>query len=223
MNTTIAMVPMEDSIAVENGWQFSGYMFVKRAFDIVFSLMVLVAFGWLFLLIALAIKLDDSAGPVIFKQVRVGKNGRLFHMWKFRSMYADAEDRLAELMQFNEKDGPVFKMKDDPRITRVGRFIRKTSLDELPQFINVLFGEMSVVGPRPALPNEVAQYTAYQSQRLNCDAGITSFWQVQRNRDSLSFDEWVDLDLAYVRNRSLLTDLKLIFQTVGVVLTAQGS
>jgi lipopolysaccharide/colanic/teichoic acid biosynthesis glycosyltransferase len=214
---------MEDSIAVENGWQFSGYMFVKRAFDIVFSLMVLVAFGWLFLLIALAIKLDDSAGPVIFKQVRVGKNGRLFHMWKFRSMYADAEDRLAELMQFNEKDGPVFKMKDDPRITRVGRFIRKTSLDELPQFINVLFGEMSVVGPRPALPNEVAQYTAYQSQRLNCDAGITSFWQVQRNRDSLSFDEWVDLDLAYVRNRSLLTDLKLIFQTVGVVLTAQGS
>jgi lipopolysaccharide/colanic/teichoic acid biosynthesis glycosyltransferase len=111
----------------------------------------------------------------------------------------------------------------DPRITRVGRFIRKTSLDELPQFINVLFGEMSVVGPRPALPNEVAQYTAYQSQRLNCDAGITSFWQVQRNRDSLSFDEWVDLDLAYVRNRSLLTDLKLIFQTVGVVLTAQGS
>ncbi len=217
------MVPMEDSIAVENGWQFSGYMFVKRAFDIVFSLMVLVAFGWLFLLIALAIKLDDSAGPVIFKQVRVGKNGRLFHMWKFRSMYADAEDRLAELMQFNEKDGPVFKMKDDPRITRVGRFIRKTSLDELPQFINVLFGEMSVVGPRPALPNEVAQYTAYQSQRLNCHAGITSFWQVQRNRDSLSFDEWVDLDLAYVRNRSLLTDLKLIFQTVGVVLTAQGS
>ena len=217
------MVPMEDSIAVENGWQVSGYMFVKRAFDIVFSLMVLVAFGWLFLLIALAIKLDDSAGPVIFKQVRVGKNGRLFHMWKFRSMYADAEDRLAELMQFNEKDGPVFKMKDDPRITRVGRFIRKTSLDELPQFINVLFGEMSVVGPRPALPNEVAQYTAYQSQRLNCHAGITSFWQVQRNRDSLSFDEWVDLDLAYVRNRSLLTDLKLIFQTVGVVLTAQGS
>lgn len=220
---TVVTIPMEESIAVENSWQFSVYMFVKRAFDIVFSLMVLAAFGWLFMLIALAIKVDDSTGPVLFKQVRVGKNGRLFHMWKFRSMYADAEDRLAELMQFNEKDGPVFKMKDDPRVTRVGRFIRKTSLDELPQFINVLFGEMSVVGPRPALPNEVAQYTAYQSQRLNCDAGITSFWQVQRNRDSLSFDEWVDLDLAYVRNRSLLTDLKLIFQTVGVVLTAQGS
>ena len=220
---TVVTIPMEDSIAVENSWQLSVYTFVKRAFDIVFSLMVLAAFGWLFMLIALAIKVDDSTGPVFFKQVRVGKNGRLFHMWKFRSMYADAENRLAELMQFNEKDGPVFKMKDDPRITRVGRFIRKTSLDELPQFINVLFGEMSVVGPRPALPNEVVQYTAYQSQRLNCDAGITSFWQVQRNRDSLSFDEWVDLDLAYVRNRSLLTDLKLIFQTVGVVLTAQGS
>lgn len=223
MNTTIVTIPMEDMIAVENSWQFSVYQSIKRAFDIVFSIFVLMAFGWLFLLIALAIKVDDSSAPVFFRQVRVGKNGRLFHMWKFRSMYGDAEDRLAELMQFNEKDGPVFKMKNDPRITRVGRFIRKTSLDELPQFFNVLLGEMSVVGPRPALPNEVAQYTPYQSQRLCCDAGITSFWQIQRNRDKLTFDEWVDLDLAYLRSRSLLTDLRIIFQTVGVVLTAQGS
>ncbi len=211
-----------DALVVAHNESHGAYEVAKRAFDVLFSLFVIVGFSWLFALIALAIKLDDPQGPVIFRQTRVGRGGRTFSMWKFRSMYSDAEERLAGLMRYNEKDGPVFKMAHDPRVTRVGHFIRKTSLDEFPQFFNVLFGQMSIVGPRPALPSEVAQYTPYQSQRLLCDAGITSYWQVQRNRDSLTFDEWVDLDLLYVRTRSFLTDLKLIFQTVGVVLTAQG-
>lgn len=202
---------------------FDGYRLAKRSFDVLFSLEVIIIFSWLFLLVALAIKMDDPTGPVFFRQERVGKDGKRFHMWKFRSMYADAEERLDELMQYNEKDGPVFKMKDDPRVTRVGHFIRRTSLDELPQFFNVLRGEMSVVGPRPALPSEVAQYNDFQAQRLSCEAGITSYWQVQKNRDSLSFAEWVYLDLLYVRTRSFVTDLKIIAQTAGAVLTAQGS
>lgn len=202
---------------------FDGYRLAKRSFDVLFSLEVIIIFSWLFLLVALAIKMDDPTGPVFFRQERVGKDGKRFHMWKFRSMYADAEERLDELMQYNEKDGPVFKMKDDPRVTRVGHFIRRTSLDELPQFFNVLRGEMSVVGPRPALPSEVAQYNDFQAQRLSCEAGITSYWQVQKNRDSLSFAEWVYLDLLYVRTRSFVTDLKIIARTAGAVLTAQGS
>ena len=212
-----------DTIAVERGKLFDVYKVAKRFFDILFSLFAIIAFSWLFVLIALAIKVDDPVGPVFFKQVRVGKGGRIFRMWKFRSMYADAEDRLGELMRYNEKDGPVFKMENDPRVTRIGHIIRRTSLDELPQFFNVLFGQMSIVGPRPALPREVAQYTPYQAQRLCCEAGITSYWQVQRNRDSLTFEEWIDFDLLYVRTRSFITDLKIVARTVGVVLTAQGS
>lgn len=143
-------------------------------------------------------------------------------MYKFRSMVADAESRLPELWALNEKDGPVFKIVNDPRITRVGRFIRKTSIDELPQFLNVLKGDMSIVGPRPALPKEVAKYDARQRQRLLVRPGITCYWQTRRNRDSISFDEWVGLDLLYIRRLSVWVDLKLIIQTVGVVLTAQG-
>lgn len=213
---------VSDPVSTQDDWQFYVYKLVKRIFDVGFSLFVVVAFSWLFALVALAIKLEDSSGPVFFKQVRVGKHGKLFEMWKFRSMRVDAEEHLAELMEFNEKDGPVFKMENDPRVTRVGKFIRKTSLDELPQFFNVLWGDMSIVGPRPALPSEVEQYTTYQCQRLCCEAGITSFWQVQKNRDNISFDEWVDLDLHYLRNRSVVTDLKIVALTVAVVLTAQG-
>lgn len=198
------------------------YRAVKRAFDVCFSACVLVCLSWLFLIVAIAIKLDDPEGPVIFSQVRVGRDGREFRMYKFRSMCADAESRLAELAGRNEKDGPVFKMRDDPRVTRVGRLVRRTSLDEMPQFVNVLKGDLSVVGPRPALPSEVAEYTPRQRQRLLVKAGITCYWQTRRNRDALTFDEWVDLDLLYIRKCSLWTDVKLIAQTVGCVLTAQG-
>ena len=138
-------------------------------------------------------------------------------------MYADAESRLESLMALNEKDGPVFKIADDPRVTRVGRVIRKLSIDELPQFANVLLGDLSVVGPRPALPREVAEYTPRQRQRLSVKQGLTCYWQTRRDRDSISFGEWVELDLLYIRKCSVLTDLKLIVQTVGCVLTAQGS
>lgn len=199
------------------------YRLVKRAFDVAFSAFVLVGFSWLFLIVAVAIKIDDPKGPVFFAQERVGRDGKTFRMYKFRSMCADAEQRLAELQDLNEKDGPVFKIANDPRITRVGRVIRKLSIDELPQFINVLRSDMSIVGPRPALPAEVATYDDYQRQRLLVKPGITCYWQTRRNRDSIAFDEWVDLDLLYIQKCSALTDLKLIVQTVGVVLTAQGS
>ena len=200
-----------------------GYRFAKRVFDIVFSLLVLVGLCWLFAAIAIAVKIDDPKGPVLFRQRRVTKGGREFGMYKFRSMSPDAEGRLAELEARNEKTGPVFKMRDDPRVTRVGRFLRKLSLDELPQFWNVLKGDLSVVGPRPALPAEVAEYTPYQRQRLLVKAGLTCFWQTRRNRDSITFDEWVELDLLYIEKCGALTDLKLIIQTVSCVLTAQGS
>lgn len=199
-----------------------GYRIAKRLFDIVFSLLVLVLLSWLYAVVAIAIK-RDSEGPVSFKQERVGKDGKTFNMYKFRSMYIDAEERLKDLQDLNEKDGPVFKIKDDPRITRVGRFIRKTSIDELPQFINVLKGDMSIVGPRPALPREVCQYTPYQGERLLVKPGITCYWQTRRNRDDISFNEWVGLDLLYIKKCSVWTDIKLIIQTVGVVLTAQGN
>lgn len=199
------------------------YRFVKRAFDIVFSAAVIVAFSWLFLIIAIAIKVDDPKGPVFFRQLRCGQRNRQFHMLKFRSMCVDAEARLAELQELNEKSGPVFKIADDPRITRVGKWIRKLSLDELPQFFNVFVGDMSVIGPRPALPSEVKTYTDYQRQRLLVKQGLSCYWQTRRNRDTITFDEWVDLDLLYIKKCSVWTDFKLIIQTVGVVLTAQGS
>ena len=200
-----------------------GYRFIKRAFDIVFSAAVLVCLSWLFAIIAIAIKVDDPKGPVIFKQTRVGKDGREFEMYKFRSMCVDAEERLAELKELNEKTGPVFKMAEDPRVTRVGHVIRKLSVDELPQFVNVLKGDMSIVGPRPALPKEVATYTPRQRQRLLVRSGLTCYWQTRRNRDSITFDEWVGLDLMYIKQCSIWSDFKLVIQTVGVVLTAQGS
>lgn len=199
-----------------------GYRFAKRLFDIIFSLFVIALLAWLYAIVAIAIK-RDSEGPVFFNQERVGKDGKTFKMYKFRSMYTDAEERLKDLQELNEKDGPVFKIKDDPRITHVGRFIRKTSIDELPQFINVLKGDMSIVGPRPALPREVRQYTPYQKERLLVKPGITCYWQTRRNRDDISFNEWVGLDLLYIKKCSVWTDIKLIIQTVGVVFTAQGN
>lgn len=199
------------------------YRFLKRAFDVVFSAAVLIVFCWLFAIIAILIKIDDPKGPVFFKQERVGKDGKTFQMFKFRSMCVDAEEHLAELKELNEKTGPVFKIAEDPRITRVGKWLRKLSLDELPQFVNVLHSDMSIVGPRPALPSEVKNYSDYQYQRLLVKPGITCYWQTRRNRDTITFDEWVDLDLLYIKKCSAWSDVKLIIQTVGVVLTAQGN
>jgi lipopolysaccharide/colanic/teichoic acid biosynthesis glycosyltransferase len=199
------------------------YRFIKRVFDIVFSAFVIVAFWWVFAIIAIAIKIDDPKGPVIFKQERIGKDGKPFMMYKFRSMCVNAEEKLADLRELNEKTGPVFKMAEDPRITRVGKVIRKLSLDELPQFVNVLRGDLSIVGPRPGLPSEVETYNDYQRQRLLVKQGITCYWQTRRNRDSITFDEWIGLDLLYVRKCSVWSDIKLVVQTIGVVLTAQGS
>lgn len=199
------------------------YRALKRVFDIAFSLGVFVLFWWLYLLLAIVVKIDDPKGSPIFAQERIGKNGKPFTMYKFRTMCVDAEARLAEVSHLNEKTGPVFKIKNDPRVLKSGRLIRKLSLDELPQFWNVLKGDISVVGPRPALPKEVNTYNDYQRQRLLLKPGITCYWQTRTNRDSISFDDWIDLDLLYIKQCGVWTDFKLIIQTVGVVLTAQGS
>lgn len=199
------------------------YRVLKRAFDITFSLFVLAAFWWLYLILAIVVKADDPKGSPIFVQERIGKNGKPFKMYKFRTMCVDAEDRLSEVAHLNEKSGPVFKIKEDPRILRSGKILRKLSLDELPQFWNVLKGDISVVGPRPALPKEVATYNDYQKQRLLIKPGITCYWQTRTNRDSISFDDWVDLDLLYIKQCGVWADAKLIIQTIGVVLTAQGN
>ena len=198
------------------------YRALKRTFDIVFSTCVLIVLLPVLCVISLAIWVDDPHGSPLFFQERVGKRGRTFRMAKFRSMHVDAEARLEELMHANEKDGPVFKIKEDPRVTRVGKFIRKTSLDELPQFWNVLMGDMSVVGPRPALPREVVQYGEHERLRLAVRPGITCYWQTRRNRDSITFSEWVDLDLLYILQSGFWADIKLIIQTMGCVLSAQG-
>lgn len=193
----------------------------KRLFDIVGSLIALPFILVLYPFIALAIKLS-SPGPVIFKQTRVGRAGRTFTSYKFRSMVADAEKRKKQLARQNEASGPIFKMKDDPRVTRVGRFLRRTSLDELPQFFNVLKGDMSLVGPRPPLPAEVKQYTREQRRRLTIKPGITGPWQVS-GRSNIGFDEWVRLDVYYIQNWSLLLDLTILLKTVAVVLARKGA
>lgn len=196
---------------------------VKRAFDVVFSLAILIGFSWLFLVIAILIKLDDPKGPVFFRQVRVTRGGKEFTMVKFRTMCVDAEAQLKHLKHLNEKSGPVFKIENDPRVTGIGRWLRKLGLDELPQFWNVLCGDISTVGPRPALPAEVATYSGHVRQRLLVKGGITCYWQTRRNRDAITFDDWVALDLLYVTKRGPWTDIKIIVQTVGAVLLAQGS
>lgn len=198
------------------------YWTVKRTFDICASLTALVVLSPLLLLIAFIIYLDDPHGSPIFTQERVGRGGKRFKFYKFRSMCVGADQMVDQLQAQNEKDGPVFKMKDDPRITRVGHFLRKSSLDELPQLLNILKGEMSIVGPRPALPREVADYSEKEKLRLLVTPGLTCYWQVQPHRDTISFDEWIDLDLQYIKERSFFGDIKLILKTVLVVFTGQG-
>lgn len=198
------------------------YEFGRRAQDIFFSALALIVLSPILLLIALIIVIDDPGGSPIFAQERVGKNGKLFKFYKFRSMCVDAESKLEDLLSQNEMDGPVFKIKDDPRITRVGKFIRKTSVDELPQLWNILKGDMSIVGPRPALPREVAKYTDYEKQRLLVKPGLSCYWQIMPNRNSLAFQEWVALDVKYIKERSFFTDWKIIFLTFRAVFGAHG-
>ncbi len=193
----------------------------KRLFDVAVSGLTLLVLAPLFAAVAVAIKLE-SKGPVFFRQTRVGLNGRPFTILKFRSMYPDAEQRLQALQVHNEMSGPVFKMKNDPRITRVGAFIRKTSIDELPQFWNVLMGTMSVVGPRPPLPAEVRKYERWQRRRLSVRPGITCTWQVS-GRNSISFERWMELDLEYIDNWSLWQDMQIFLRTIPAVLTARGA
>ena len=198
------------------------YWPLRRFQDIVLSSAALLVLWPVMLLVAVIIVLDDPGASPIFTQERVGRDGRLFQFYKFRSMKPNAEAELEQLLDQNEMDGPCFKIKDDPRITRVGKFIRKTSIDELPQLWNVLRGEMSIVGPRPPIPREVAQYDEYAMQRLLITPGLTCYWQIQPHRNDLSFDEWLELDLRYINERSFLTDWKIIFKTFGAVLGMNG-
>ncbi|RHV50850.1 sugar transferase [Faecalibacterium sp. OM04-11BH] len=198
------------------------YWVLRRAQDIVFSLLALILLAPLALVISLAIVLDSPGDGAIFRQRRVGRDGKLFWLYKFRTMCPDAEKRLNELLKLNQMDGPVFKIKGDPRITRVGRFLRKTSLDELPQLLNVLRGDMSIVGPRPALPREVELYSDYQRQRLYVTPGLSCYWQITPHRNEMSFDEWVALDLKYIQERSFWVDWKIIFLTVRAMFMKYG-
>ncbi len=199
----------------------AGTIIAQRLLDVLFSSLLLLALCPVFAILALLIKLDDP-GPVLFKQKRVGKNGEEFWFYKFRSMVSDAEARRHLLECSNERSGPVFKMRNDPRVTRVGRFLRKFSLDELPQFINVLKGDMSLVGPRPALPGEVAMYSPHQRQRLLCLPGVTGLWQVS-GRASLSFERSIELDLYYIEHQSLVLYIRILLMTIPAVLRADGA
>lgn len=218
----ISVADLREELKTEAVKKRRVYWIAKRTFDISASFIAIVALSWFMLLVAIAVFIDDPHGSPIFTQERVGRNGKIFKFYKFRSMVVGAESLLDGLQEENEKSGPVFKIKNDPRITRVGKFIRRTSIDELPQLFNILKGDMSVVGPRPALPNEVKQYDDYAKLRLLVTPGLTCYWQVQNNRDAISFDEWMDLDVKYIKERSLWVDMKLIFKTVKVSLTGQG-
>lgn len=201
--------------------QSLGYRFWKRAFDIVASFAGLLVLSPVFLTVALAIYLDDP-GPVLFCQDRNGLQGRVFRMWKFRSMYQNAPELRAQMEAQNELDGPAFKMKHDPRVTRVGAFIRKTSIDELPQLWNILLGDMSVVGPRPLPTYETEQLTERQRQRLLVKPGLICYWQVC-GRNDVSFEDWMQMDYRYIAEASLWTDLKIICLAVPAVLTGKGA
>ena len=193
----------------------------KRAFDVFFSTLFLILLSPLLLVIAIAVKLD-SRGPALYRSERIGKKGRVFHCIKFRTMVQDAEERRADVMHMNERDGVLFKISNDPRITRLGHFLRKYSLDELPQFFNVLKGEMSIVGPRPPIASEVKEYKLSHLRRLDVTPGITGLWQVQGRQDP-SFASYVSLDVTYIDNWSVWLDFKIIMRTVGVVLAGTGS
>lgn len=191
------------------------YLICKRAMDIIASLFGLIILSPLLIIVSILIKLE-SAGPILFKQERVGLKGKHFIMYKFRSMVVNAEELKAKLESQNEMSGPMFKIKNDPRVTKVGKIIRKTSIDELPQLINILKGEMSIVGPRPSLPSEVEMFERWMLRRLDVKPGLTCYWQV-RGRNNIGFEEWMEMDVDYVSDRNIWIDIKLIFKTVCLV------
>ena len=193
-----------------------GYLFLKRVIDILGSIIGLIVFSPIFILISIAIKIEDPKGKIFFCQKRVGINNKIFKMYKFRSMVSNAEELLENVLILNEMDGPVFKIKDDPRVTKVGRFIRKTSLDEIPQFFNILKGDMTFVGPRPPLISEVEQYNDYEMQRLLVKPGLTCYWQIG-GRNSVDFQKWIELDLKYIEERNTFIDIKIILKTFFVL------
>lgn len=192
------------------------YRFSKRGLDVIASTLALIVLSPIMLGVAIAIKIESN-GPVIFKQKRIGLNGKEFYMYKFRSMVINAEEIKKTLTNKNESTGPMFKIKNDPRITKVGRFIRKTSIDELPQLVNILRNEMSIVGPRPSLPHEVDKFEDWMLERLDVKPGLTCYWQVM-GRNSIGFEKWMELDVKYVKEKNFFLDLKLIFKTLFVFL-----
>lgn len=194
----------------------------KRAFDLVVSLLALLILSPFLLIIYILIFIDDPHGSPIFRQKRVGRHGKLFTMYKFRTMVCNAEELKKQLETQNEMDGPVFKIRDDPRITRMGHFLRTTSIDEILQLVNVVKGDMSLVGPRPPLPDEVAKYDDYQKLRLVVTPGLTCIWQTASDRNDIPFDEWVEMDIDYIEHRTMLMDLKVLFKTALVVITREG-
>lgn len=199
------------------------YSFIKRTFDIIFSFVFLIVLFIPFLIIALIIFIDDPKGSPFYVSERIGRRGKPFKMFKFRSMIIGAEDMLDSMMKDNEKDGPAFKMHDDPRVTKIGHFIRKTSIDELPQLLNVLLGDMSIVGPRPPIMKEVVQYSREDLTRLLVKPGLTCIWQTRKKRDDVPFREWVAMDVEYIQKRSVWMDLTLIFKTAFVMISKEGT
>ena len=197
------------------------YKWTKRAFDIVASSLALIVLSPIFLLTSLAIILEDG-GPVFFTQIRAGKDMKPFKIYKFRSMYKNAESQFQRMQAQNEQTGHAFKIKDDPRVTKVGKFIRKYSIDELPQLFNIIKGDMSIVGPRPILLNQMQECNAYEKQRLIVKPGLTCYWQVG-GRANIKWDEWVELDLKYIKDMSITTDIKLILKTIPVVFESDGA
>jgi lipopolysaccharide/colanic/teichoic acid biosynthesis glycosyltransferase len=198
-----------------------GYVAAKRIFDLIVGLLILVLLVPVVPLIALIIRLDSS-GPVFYRQDRIGEGGRPFKFYKFRSMYVESDRRQKELERHNEQDGPVFKMRLDPRVTSVGRFLRRSSMDEVPQVLNVLKGDMSIVGPRPPLPTEVSRYLPGHHRRLDVKPGITCLWQIS-GRSQIGFDEWMRLDMEYLRTRSLRTDFLIFVKTIPAVMARRGA
>lgn len=194
---------------------------LKKLMDITVSLTVIITFAPIFLIIGILIKFT-SPGPIIFKQARVGLRGRQFNLYKFRTMVQNAEDIRKQLADKNEVDGPVFKIKDDPRVTKVGKFLRKTGLDELPQLFNILKGEMSLIGPRPPLQSETLLYKRWQLRRLSVKPGLSCFWQIKPERNNIRFEKWMELDLAYIDNWSIRLDLLILFKTIGTVFKRSG-
>jgi exopolysaccharide biosynthesis polyprenyl glycosylphosphotransferase len=220
-NSPIEYIGQFPTIPLHRGYVPEVGLLFKRTLDIALSAMAMILLAPVFLAIGIAVRLD-SPGPIFYSSERIGKKGRVFRCTKFRTMIRDAEKRRVDVMHMNERDGVLFKISNDPRITKVGRFLRKYSLDELPQFFNVLIGDMSIVGPRPPIASEVKEYKLSHLRRLDVTPGITGLWQVQARQDP-SFDNYISLDVTYIENWSIWLDLKIIMRTIGVVFAGTGS